>query len=96
MYTEITIKGRAKEFFVIPRDALHEGELFIVNKENKLERRVIKPSLVQGNMALFEDGLSVDEKVIVSDLFPAIPGMSLIVTRDKRSEQAISDWVKQQ
>lgn len=96
MYTEITIKGRTKKFFVIPRDAIHEGELFIVNKENKLERRVIKPSLVQGNMALFEEGLSLGEKIIVSDLFPAIPGMSLIVTEDKRSEQAISDWVKQE
>jgi RND family efflux transporter MFP subunit len=96
MYTEITIKGNAKEFFVIPRDAIHEGELFIVNKENKLERRVIKPSLVQGKMALFEDGLSIDEKVVVSDLFPAIPGMSLNLTEDKRSEQNISDWAKQE
>ena len=96
MYTEITIKGRAKKFFVIPRDAIHEGELFIVNKENKLERRVIKPSLVQGNMALFEEGLNLDEKVIVSDLFPAIPGISLRVTEDKRSEQTISDWVQQE
>ncbi|MCK5479374.1 MAG: hypothetical protein KAI44_10680 [Methylococcales bacterium] len=96
MYTEITIKGKAKEFFVIPRDAIHEGELFIVTKENKLERRVIKPTLVQGNMALFEDGLSMGEKIIVSDLFPAIPEMSLTLTEDKRSEQIINDWVKQE
>jgi RND family efflux transporter MFP subunit len=94
MYTEITIKGNAKKFFVIPRDAIHEGELFIVTKDNKLERRVIKPSLVQGKMALFEDGLSIGEKIIVSDLFPAIAGMSLTLTEDKRSEQAISEWVK--
>ena len=96
MYTEITIKGDAKEFFVIPRDAIHEGELFIVNKENKLERRVIKPTLLQGKMALFENSLNVGEKVIVSDLFPAIPGMSLILTEDKRIEQANNDWVKQE
>ncbi len=94
MYTEITIKGNAKKFFVIPRDAIHEGELFIVNKDNKLERRVLKPSLLQGKMALFEEGLSVGEKIIVSDLFPAIQGMSLTLTEDNRSEQAISDWVK--
>ncbi len=94
MYTEITIKGNAKEFFVIPRNAIHEGELFIVNKENKLERRILKPSLIQGKMALFEEGLNIDEKIIVSDLFPAISGMSLKLTEDKRSEQAIGDWVK--
>jgi RND family efflux transporter MFP subunit len=96
MYTEVTIKGNAKKFFVIPRDAIHEGELFIVNKENKLERRALKPSLLQGKMALFEEGLSVGEKIVVSDLFPAIPGMSLNLTKDKRIEQSISDWLKQQ
>lgn len=93
MYTEITIKGKAKDFFVIPRDALHEGELFIVNNKNKLERRAIKPTLLQGRMALFEDNLSVGEKIIVSDLFPAIPDMALKPTKDSRAEQAIIDWV---
>lgn len=94
MYTEVTIKGNAKDFFVIPRDAIHEGELFIVNKDNKLERRVIKPSLVQGEMALFEEGLTIGEKIIVNDLFPAISGMSLSLTEDKRSELAIEEWVR--
>ena len=93
MYTEITIKGKAKDFFIVPRDALHEGELFIISKDNKLERRQLKPSLIQGKMALFEQGLSADEKVIVSDLFPAISGIALNLTKDKRSEQAITDWV---
>ena len=94
MYTEVTIKGKAKPVFVIPRNALHEGELFIVTKENKLERRSVKPSMLLGEMALFEQGLSVGEKVIVSDLFPAISGMSLKVSADKGSEQHIIDWVK--
>ncbi len=94
MYTEITIKGNAKKFFVIPRDAIHEGELFIVNKDNKLERRAVKPSMLQGKMALFEEGLTVGEKIVVSDLFPAISGMSLSLTADKRKEQDVTDWVK--
>ncbi len=96
MYTEVTIKGNPKDFFVIPRDAMHEGELFIVNKEHKLERKIIKPAFVQGNMALFMEGLTIGDKVVVSDLFPAIPGMSLIATDDKRVEQAIIDWVYQE
>jgi len=96
MYTEVTISGKAKDFFVIPRDALHEGELFIVNADNKLERRMIKPTLLQGNMALFEEGLSIDERVIVSDLFPAIEDMSIKASDDNRTEQSIIDWVKLQ
>jgi len=93
MYTEVTIKGKAKHFFVIPRDAIHEGELFIVNIDNRLERRVINPSLIQGKMALFETDLAIGEKVIVSDLFPAIAGMSLSVVEDTRQQQSIIDWV---
>ena len=96
MYTEVTIKGKAKEFFVVPRDALHEGEIFIVTKDNKLERRAVKPSLVQGRMALIEEGLSIGDKLIVTDLFPAIPEMALTLSDDKRSEQAVIDWVEQE
>jgi len=96
MYTEVTIKGKAKHFFVIPRDAIHEGELFIVNNDNRLERRVINPSLIQGKMALFETDLAIGEKIIVSDLFPAIAGMSLSVVEDTRQQQSIIDWVHQE
>lgn len=93
MYTEVTIKGKPKQLFVIPRDALHEGEVYVVTNENKLERRVIKPTLVQGKMALFEDGFTVGEQIIVSDVFPAIADMPLKLTEDSRTEQAIIDWV---
>ena len=93
MYTEVVIKGKAKNFYVVPRDALHEGELFIVDKENKLQRRLLKPAILQGNMALFEQDLAEGEKIIVSDLFPAISGMSLKVSVDNSTEQQISDWV---
>lgn len=96
MYTEVTITGNANNYFVIPRDAIHEGELYIANIENKLERRILKPAFVQGKMALFEGGLISGEKIIVSDLFPAIANMSLTISEDKRSEQAIIDWVSQQ
>jgi len=96
MYAEVIIRGKAKDFIVIPRDALHEGELFIVTKDNKLQRRAIKPTMLLGNMALFEQGLEVGERLIVSDLFPAISGMSLEVSPDKRSEQGIINWVAEE
>ncbi|SMG63388.1 [weak similarity to] efflux transporter, RND family, MFP subunit [methanotrophic bacterial endosymbiont of Bathymodiolus sp.] len=42
MYTEIVLQGRAKTFYVIPRDALHENEIFVVNKQNQLDRRSVE------------------------------------------------------
>jgi hypothetical protein len=96
MYTEIILQGKPKNFFVLPRDALHEGELFIVAKDNHLERRVIKPTLLQGKMALFATELQEGEKVIVSDLFPAVPGMTLKPVKDQDIEQQISTWSQEQ
>ena len=93
MYTQVVVKGNAKNFFVIPRDALHEAELFLLSDKNTLQRRKLKPSKVQGSMALFETGLQVGEKIIVSDPFPAIHDMKVNATVNDTMQQSIIDWV---
>ena len=96
MYTEIILQGKAKTFYVIPRNALHENEIFIVNKQNQLERRPVKNVQIQGKMALFSTGLQTGELLIVSDVFPAIPGMQVKTTVKTALQQSIADWVKEQ
>ena len=96
MYTEILLQGKSRDVFLVPRDALHEHELFISGDENRLERRTIKPVQLQDKMALFATSLKAGEKVIVSDLFPAIPGMILKPVLDERIQQQIADWVEAQ
>ena len=96
MYTEVVIKGNPKKYFVIPRDALHEGELFLLTPQNTLQRRTLKPDKLQGSMALFETGLQAGEKLIVSDPFPAISGMSIKPSPDKNLQHSISLWVETQ
>lgn len=96
MYTEVVIKGNARKFFIIPRDALHEGEVFLLNQDNTLQRRPLKPAKLQGKMALFETGLQAGEKLIVSDPFPAIPGMEVKPDQDETMSDAIKSWVEAQ
>jgi multidrug efflux pump subunit AcrA (membrane-fusion protein) len=96
MYTEVVIKGNPKKYFVIPRDALHEGELFLLTQQNTLQRRTLKPGKLQGSMALFETGLQVGEKLIVSDPFPAISGMSIKPSPNKNLQHSIALWVETQ
>jgi len=96
MYTEIILQGKAKTFYVIPRNALHENEIFIVNKQNQLERRPVKNVQIQGKMALFSTGLQTGEQLIVSDVFPAIPGMQVKTTVKTALQESIADWVKEQ
>lgn len=94
MYAEVLLQGKARDVFPVPRDALHENELFISGNENKLERRTVKPLQLQNSMALFAEGLKQGEKVIVSDLFPAIPDMALKPVQDERIQQQIADWAE--
>ncbi|OQK17621.1 hypothetical protein AU255_07070 [Methyloprofundus sedimenti] len=96
MFTEVLLQGKARTFFVIPRDALHENEIYIVNQQNQLQRRTVKDSQIQGEMVLLANGLQAGESLIVSDVFPAIPGMQVKASVNTVLQQSIANWVKEQ
>ena len=93
MYTEVILLGNSKEYFVVPRDALHEKQLFLVDENNHLKRIDIKAE-AQGNMLLIENGLKAGDKIITSDLFPAVTGMDLQAVPDPVRQQQIVDWLE--
>lgn len=95
MFTEVILKGAPRNFFVIPRDALHENELYIVGANNKLVRKTVSADK-QGAMLLLEQGIEDGEKIITADLFPAITGMSLSTVADTDKAQQINNWLKEQ
>jgi multidrug efflux system membrane fusion protein len=92
MYTEVTLLGNPKDYFVIPRDSLHEKQLFLVDAESRLKRIDIIAE-AQGNMLLIESGLTSGDKIITSDLFPAAVGMALEAITDTSRQQQITEWV---
>ncbi|UZE96377.1 efflux RND transporter periplasmic adaptor subunit [Alkalimarinus alittae] len=95
MYTEVILFGNPKQYFVAPRDALHEKQVFLVDQNNQLKRIDIK-SEAQGDMLLIENGLNVGDKIITSDLFPAVTGMKLQPTPDDAKQRQIVDWLEAQ
>jgi len=96
MYTEVILAGQGKTFHVIPRDALHENEIFIVNKDSQLERHPIENSQIQGEMVFLSQGLNKGETLIVSDVFPAITGMQVKPIIKPGLQQKIQNWVQEQ
>jgi len=96
MYTEILLQGKAKTFYVIPRDALHENEIYIVNKDAQLKRLAVKNPQVQGKMVLLTQGLQAGETLIVSDVFPAVSGMQVKATSQLKLQQSIESWAQEQ
>ena len=78
MYVEVELQAASVgERIVVPRNAIHDGAVYILTSENRLEVRPVKVGYQSGNFAVIESGLSEGEQLIVTDLIPAIPNMLL-------------------
>jgi multidrug efflux pump subunit AcrA (membrane-fusion protein) len=74
---------------VVPRSALHGRSLYLADKENRLVIRPIETGLTQDSNVVVNSGVEAGDKIIVSDLLPAIEGMLLRVSRDQALEARI-------
>jgi RND family efflux transporter MFP subunit len=78
-YVRVDILGpEIKDVYRIPRTALHEGNtLWIKNDQDKLEFRKVTILFSETEDIIIDEGLQPGEKIIVSPLPLAIPGMDL-------------------
>ncbi|MGI9412611.1 MAG: efflux RND transporter periplasmic adaptor subunit [Hyphomicrobiales bacterium] len=93
MFVEVELRARTIEGrIIVPRSALHDGRLYLADKDNRLEIRTVETGLTQGGFADVVSGLKAGERVVVSDLSPAIPGMLLKIDVDKAlSDRLLAD-----
>lgn len=90
MYVAVEIRATARENqVVIPRAALHDNLVFLVDDEGRLARRPVVVQFVQGGLALIESGLEGGETIVLSDLVPAVEGMLLAGTDDPEAMAAL-------
>jgi multidrug efflux pump subunit AcrA (membrane-fusion protein) len=94
MYMEVQLNASADDFIVIPRFALHEKELLLVDENNELERMTIKQAQLQGELVLLKNKALIGRQVVSSDLFPAVPGMLLDPIIDTETSEQIERWIK--
>ena len=78
MFCEVELKGRPlSRKIIIPRSALHDGQVYMLNPQNRLVRKKIVIDFAQTDFYAVKEGLSEGQWLIVSDLVPAIDGMLL-------------------
>ena len=78
MFVGVELRGRSRpNTLIIPRSALHGQHVYVLNQENRLETRAITTGVAGASYYSVTDGLEAGEKIIVSDLVPAIEGMLL-------------------
>ena len=91
MFVEVELRGRPQaDRLVIPRTAVHSrDEVLVVNGENRLEKRTVEVGLTQPGFATVTVGLKAGDRVVVSDLIPAIEGMLLKPQVDQAAQAAL-------
>ncbi len=82
-FVEVELRGQVKTGIPIPRAALHSGKVYVADADNRLQSRPVEVAFAQGDMALLKAGVQAGEKIVLSQLTPAVEGMLLAVENDE-------------
>jgi membrane fusion protein, multidrug efflux system len=85
MFCEVELRGAVRRGqIVVPRAALHDGHVFVLDGDSRLRRRPVDVAFVQGDFAGLQGGLEEGERLVVSDPAPAIDGLLVDPVADER------------
>jgi RND family efflux transporter MFP subunit len=83
MYVQARLSADSPEpLLVVPASAVHQGEVYLVDGQDRLQRRRVLVAFEQRDLAVIQEGLAPGDRVIVDDPVPAISGMRLSPRRD--------------
>ncbi|MCP5371376.1 MAG: efflux RND transporter periplasmic adaptor subunit [Hyphomicrobiales bacterium] len=90
MYVEVELRGKPKgESVVVPRAAVRDGAVFVLDGDNRLHRRPVQVAFRQTDFVVLGGGVTAGERVVVSDLVPAIDGMLIEPVNDEEARAAL-------
>ncbi len=89
MYTAVDLFAPERPALVIPRKALHEGRVYLADRDDRLEIRSVDIQLTQGDLVILRGGIEAGERVITTDLIPVIEGMPLQVSESAELEASL-------
>jgi len=86
MFVEVELRGRPRtDQLVIPRSAVHNDTVYLIDDENRLALRPVTVKLTQPEFVVLGEGLEAGDQVVISDLVPAIEGMLLQPVSDEEA-----------
>ncbi len=90
MFASVEFFTPVRDLLIIPRKALHQGRVYIANKDNKLEIRKVDIRNKQGDLVIINSGIDAGEKIIITDLIPVINGLPLKPVINLEYEQQLA------
>lgn len=91
LYVEVELRGPPRpDCLAVPRGAYHDGTLHVVGEGDRLELRAVEASLVQEEFVCVTGEVKAGEKVVVTELVPALTGMPLVPRLDDEARDALA------
>jgi RND family efflux transporter MFP subunit len=88
MFCRVELQGPARPgSVVVPRSAIHDSSVFVVDREHRLQKKIVEEDFSQSEFVVLKSGLSGGEMVVVSDPSPAIIGMKVLPVPDDSLKQ---------
>jgi RND family efflux transporter MFP subunit len=85
MFVQVVLRGKSQlPRLVVPRAAVRNDAVYLADEEDRLRRRPVEVLFSQGQYSVITAGLEQGERVVVSDLVPAVEGMLLQVREDAK------------
>ena len=90
LYTEVIIKSKQQSYWVVPRSAIHQQQIYLINDDDTLLIEPVEVLFYQGDYAVLSAAPS-KLKVVVSSISPAVSGMKLSGTEQPSVFQTMSE-----
>ncbi len=89
-FVEVELRGKPKgKQIIVPIFAIHENKVYLLDEENRLDISKVKVAFTQDRYAVLAEGVMPEEKLVISDLIPAIQGMLLEPIADKKTRKML-------
>ena len=91
MFVQVSIAGHPQsDRIVIPRSLIRNNQVYLVNEESRLLIRDITRHYDQQQFTVVKQGLAPGDRIVASDLVPAVDGMLLKTEIDTDLQNSIS------
>ncbi|MEG3638461.1 efflux RND transporter periplasmic adaptor subunit [Magnetococcus sp. PR-3] len=90
MFLQVVVEGKPQtDRLVIPRSALRGNVVHVLDQDHRLRIQPVKVLFHQGERTIIGQGLEAGDRVVVSDLVPAVAGMALKPVMDVKLNQQL-------
>ncbi|MGD2120035.1 MAG: efflux RND transporter periplasmic adaptor subunit [Chromatiales bacterium] len=90
MFVQVILRGHPQaNRIIVPRIALHDDNVYLLDAEQRLRIKPVKLLYHQDSVSVIQNGLQAGDKLVVSDVVPAIDGMLLAPQTDDGLQQKL-------